>query len=91
MLYSLKMNTKAEIPAACEVQMVLWYLNAKNVDINMQIVEMCGEGAMIGRNVQKWFQLFKEGRTTVHDEGNEHLSLVMDDLREKLNAEIREN
>jgi hypothetical protein len=38
------------------------------VEINMQGVEMYGEGAMIGRNVRKLFQVFKEGRTTVHDE-----------------------
>jgi hypothetical protein len=52
---------------------------------------MYGEGAMIGRNVRKLFQVFKEGRTTVHDEWSEHLSLVVDGLREKLNVEIREN
>jgi hypothetical protein len=39
---------------------------------------MYGEGVMIGRNVQKLFQVFKEGGTAVHDEWSEHLSLVMD-------------
>jgi hypothetical protein len=38
------------------------------VEINMQVVEMYGEGVMIGRNVQKLFQVFKEGGTAVHDE-----------------------
>jgi len=49
------------------------------------------EGAVIGRNVQKWCHLFKEGRTIVPDERSDHLSLVMDDLKEKVKAKIWEN
>ena len=45
--------------------------------------EVYDEGAMIGRNVQKWCQLFKEGWMNVHDERSLHLSLV--------NAKIWEN
>jgi len=64
--------------------------NAKNVKYNRQIVEVYCEGAVIGRNVQNWCHLFKEGRTSVPDERSEHLSLVMDDLKEKVNAKIWE-
>jgi hypothetical protein len=64
------MNTKVENPSACEVKMVMWFLNAKNVEYNRQIVEVYCEGAMIGRNLQKWCHLIKEGRTTVPDEWN---------------------
>jgi len=71
--------------------MVMWFLNAKNVEYNRQIVEVYCEGAVTGRNVQKWCQLFKEGRTTVPDEWSEHLCLVMDDLKEKVKAKIWEN
>jgi hypothetical protein len=61
------------------------------VEYTRQIVEVYCESAVIGRNVQKWCHLFKEGRTTVPDEQSEHLSLVMDDLKVKVNAKICEN
>jgi hypothetical protein len=40
----------------------------------------------------KWCQLFKEGRTNVHDEERSgRSSLVTDDMKEKVNAKIWEN
>jgi len=34
----------------------------------MQIVEVCGEGAMNKGYVRKWCRLFEEGKTNVNDE-----------------------
>jgi hypothetical protein len=50
---------------------VIQFLNAKYVcpvEIQRQIVEVYGEGAVNKGNVRKWCLLFKEGRTEVHDE-----------------------
>lgn len=60
------------------------------MEYNRQFVEVCCEGAMVGRNVRKWCHLFTEGRTTVPDERSEHRSLVLDDLKDKVNAKILE-
>lgn len=61
------------------------------MEYNRQIVEVYCEGAVIGRNVQKWCHLLEKAGLTVPDERSEHLSLVMDDLKEKVNAKILEN
>jgi hypothetical protein len=60
------MNTRIEYPAICEVQLVIRFLNAKNVrpaEIHRHIVEVYGEGAMKAGGVREWCRLFKEGRT----------------------------
>jgi hypothetical protein len=65
------MNMNIENPTTCEVQLVIRFLNTINVylvEIHRQIVEVYGEGTMDEGNVGKWYQLFNEGRTNVHDE-----------------------
>jgi hypothetical protein len=48
---------------------------------------VCGEGAL-----RKWCHLFIEARTSVHDEERSgRPALITDDLKEKMNAKIREN
>jgi hypothetical protein len=50
---------------------VIQFLNAKNVcpvEIQRQMVEVYGEGAVNEGNVKKWCWLLKEGRTEVHVE-----------------------
>jgi len=63
---------KIEIPAICEVQLVIWLLKAKIVrlaEMHSQIDEVYGEGAMNNKSVRKWHQLFKEGCTTRNKNG----------------------
>jgi hypothetical protein len=38
------------------------------MEVHRHIVEVYAEGAMNEGNVRKWCQMFKEGRTEVHDE-----------------------
>jgi hypothetical protein len=66
LLQPLKINMKIENPATYEVQLVIWFLKSNNVClmlIHMQIVEVCGEGAMNERNATKWCHLFKGSST----------------------------
>jgi hypothetical protein len=89
------MNGNIENPAICEVRSVTRFLNAKNVcpaEIHRQIVEVHGEGVMNEGNVRKLCRLFNEGRTIVHDEEQSgRPSLVTDDLRKVVNANIQQN
>ena len=64
------MIKKIENPAACEIRPVIHFLNAKNMtpaEIR-QLCNVCGEHAMSSSMVQRWVQLFNEGRENVHDD-----------------------
>jgi hypothetical protein len=65
------MNTKFKNSATCEVCLVIRFVNGKNVhlaQIQREIVDVYGEGAVNKGNVRRCFRLFKEGRTNVHGE-----------------------
>ena len=94
--FAAAIKVEHENPATCEMWLVTWFLlvNAKNVflaEIHGNIVKMCSEGAVNEGIVRKWCWLFREGRTNVRDlEWNGCLSLVTDDLKENVNAEVQE-
>jgi len=64
------MFKKTENPAACEMQSVIRFLNAKNMKL-AEIRHLCdvyGEHAMSSSMVWRWVRLFNEGRENVHDD-----------------------
>jgi hypothetical protein len=66
-LYSLKINTKIENLATCDVQSVIRFLNAeyfRPAEIHRLIVEPCGEGVIKEGNVS----VVQRGRTNAHGE-----------------------
>ena len=67
-LQSLKMKTKTDRPATCEVPPEIRFLNAENfrpAEIYKQVVEAYGECALNEGNMRKWCRLFKEGRNNM--------------------------
>jgi hypothetical protein len=65
------MFKKKENPAACEMQSVIHFLNAKNMkpaEIHRQLCDVYGEHAMSSSMVRKWGLLFNEERENVHDD-----------------------
>jgi hypothetical protein len=65
------MFKKIEKPAACEMQSVIHFLNARNMkpaDIHCQLYEVYGEHAMSDSMVQRWVRNFNEGRKNMHDD-----------------------
>ena len=55
------MFKKIENPAACEMQSVICFLNAKNMTpagIHRQLCDVYGEHAMSSSVVQRWVRLF---------------------------------
>ena len=65
------MFKKIENPAACEMQSVIRFLNAKNMtpaEIHRQLCDVYGEHAMSSSVVRRWVRLFNEGRENVHDD-----------------------
>ena len=59
------------VPARCEVQSVIRFLNAKGVkpiEIHRQLTEVDGESCTDVKNVRKWCREFTAGRTEIHDE-----------------------
>lgn len=66
LLQLLKMNMKLKNPATYEEHLVIRFSNKTNVClvlIHVQIVELCGEGAINKGNLRKWCHLFKESST----------------------------
>jgi len=64
------MLKKTENPTAREMRSVIRFLNAVNMtpaEIR-QLCDMHGEHAMSSSMVQRWVQLFNEGRENVHDD-----------------------
>jgi hypothetical protein len=94
LLQSLKVNKKIENPFVCKVRPVIWFLIAKNIrpaEIHRQVVEVYDGVAMEEGNVMKLCRLFKESRSNVHVEKRRgRPSLVTDNLKGKVNANIRE-
>jgi len=74
---------------------VIRFLQAENVrtsEIHRRIVEVYGEHVMNTASVRKWFTVFRNGRTDVHDaERSGRPSVITDALKQKVNGIIREN
>ena len=89
------MFKKIENPAACEIQPVIRFLNAKNMtpaEIHHQICDVYGEHAVSSSMVRKWVRLFNEGRENVHDDPRSgRPSVVNEDLVRAAEEKIREN
>ena len=65
------MFKKTENPAACEMQSVIHFLNAKNMklaEIHLHLCDVYGEHAMSSSMVWRRVRLFNEGRENVHDD-----------------------
>jgi hypothetical protein len=65
------MSKKIENPAECEVRALIRFLTAQNIcpiEIYHKLIAMYGEGVMNEPNVRKWWRMFNESRTNVHDE-----------------------
>lgn len=90
-----KMAAAIDSPADCEVRGVIRFLWAKKmppVEIHRELCSVYGENIMSYTAVKKWCQLFREGRTNVHDEKRSgRPSVITDDLVEKIDGKIREN
>jgi len=88
------MFKKIENPAACEMWPVIHVLNAKNMtpaEIR-QLCDVYGEHAMSTSMVQRWVQLFNEGRENMHDDPwSGRPSVVNEDLVRTVEEKIREN
>ena len=89
------MNALISTPAACEVRGVIRLLQAENVrpcEIHQRLVAVYGEHVMNVASVRKWFIMFTNGRTDVHDaERSGRPSVITDALKQKVNSIIREN
>ena len=65
------MFKEIENSAACEMQSVIHFLNAKNMkpaEILRQLCDVYGEHAMSSSMVWRWVRLFNEGRGNVRDD-----------------------
>jgi len=79
----------------CEIQSVIWFLNARNVlpsEIHHQICQVCGDNAMSDGMVRKCVRMFNKGWENMHDEAQSGCpSLVNDDLVHKVNERVCED
>ena len=85
------MFKKIENTAACEMQSVICFLNAKNMkpaEINRQLCDVYGEHAMSSSMVRRWVRLFNEGCENVQ---SGRPSVVNEDLVHAVEEKIREN
>ena len=78
------MFKKIENPAACEMQPVISFLNAKNVtpaEIYRQLCDVYEEHAMSSSMIRRWVRLVKEERENMHDDPRSgRPSVVNEDL-----------
>jgi hypothetical protein len=66
-----KLFKKIEKPAACEMQSVIRFLNARNMkpaETHRQLCELSEEYAMSDSMVRRWVRHFNEGLEYVHDD-----------------------
>jgi transposase len=84
-----------EYPTTYKFRSAIRLLNAKTFlpeEIHRKIAEGYGEGAVKEGTVIKWRQMFKKGRTNVHDEERSgHPSSVMNNLKGKVKVKFRKN
>jgi len=88
------MNAPISNPADCDVRGVIRFLQAENrpCEIHRILVAVYGEHVLNAASVQKWCSMFRNGRTDVLDaERSGLLSVITDELKQKVNRIIREN
>ena len=89
------MNAPISNPTDCEVRGVIRFLQVENVrpcEIHRRLVAAYAEHVMNAASVRKWYTVFRNGRTDVHDaERSGRPSVITDALKQKLNPIIREN
>jgi len=89
------MNAPISNPADFEVRGVIRFLLAENIrpsEIRGRLVAVYGEHVMNATSVRKWFTMFRNGRTDVHDDQRSgRPSVITDALKQKMNRIIREN
>ena len=89
------MNGPISNPADCEERGVIRFLQAENVrpcEIHRRLVAVYGEHVMNAASVRRWYTMFRNGRTDVHDaETSGRTSVITDALKQKVNRIIREN
>jgi len=87
------MNAPISNPADFEVRGVNRFLQAKNVrpcEIHRKLIEVYGEHVMNAATVRKWYTMFRNGRTDVHDaERSGRTSVITNALKQKVNRIIR--
>jgi hypothetical protein len=93
--YGFKMVKKIEKSAACELQSVNRFLNARNMkpgDIHPELCEVHGEYAVSDLMVRRWVKHFNEGPENVHDDPRSGLpSVVNEDLVRAVEENIQKN
>jgi hypothetical protein len=65
------MFEKIEKPAACKIQSIICFLNARNMkpaDIHHQLCEVYGEHAMSDSTLRRWVRHLNKDRENVHDD-----------------------
>ena len=66
--------------------------NVRPCEIHQRLVAVYGEHVMNAASVRKWYTMFRNGRTDVHDaERSGRPSVITDALKQKANRIIREN
>lgn len=82
-------------PAACEVQSVIRFLQAKGngaVQIHRRLCVVYGNTVMSDDSVHDWCRQFKNRRTDVHNErGQGRKSIMTEDLVHQVDQFVREN
>lgn len=89
------MSTLIDSPASCEIRAVIRFLHAKGIsaaEIHRQLCQVYGENIITEAAVRQWCIMFKNGRTTVHDEERSgRPSVVTDELICRVDARVRAN
>ena len=84
-----------ENPADCEIHAVIRSLQVKDIqpaNIQGQVCEVYGEGAMSDSMVRRWCRQFESGRDNVHDNKRSgHPSVVTPHLVQQIEVKIHEN
>lgn len=79
--------------ARCELRTVIRFLHSKGetpISIHRKLCEMYGIDCMSAKNMRKWCREFLEGRTEIHDEPKSERPSISDEVKEKLETELRD-
>ena len=81
-------------PGNCEIRAVICILQAKGhsaAEIHRRMSAVYGPNFMSDKCVMEWCRKFRDGRTDVHDEGDQGWpSLVTDDRVQRVDKVVRE-
>jgi len=82
------MDTIIATPASCEVRAVIRFHHAEGqsaAEIHRRLCHVYGDNVMSDGCVREWCRKFMDGRTDVHDEGDQgRHSIVTDELLQKV-------